>query len=156
MCEYVCVFNFLFTLWQVVVRSVLCAEHEMLAAVRKYVRWRPTCFDLLGYDILLDEKFKPWILEINHSPSMAPMTGMENVIKQGMLRDYFALGDVTLQHREPLRERVQEFVRAVQQRRAPGEVEYTLDDFVAMHNEQSLQVTRLSEADVYTLASCCC
>ncbi|KAL1498460.1 hypothetical protein AB1Y20_013785 [Prymnesium parvum] len=29
------------------------------------------CFQVLGLDVMLDEEYKPWLLEVNHSPSMA-------------------------------------------------------------------------------------
>lgn len=137
----------------VVVKSVLCAEHEMLAASRKFVRHRNTCFDLLGYDILLDDKFKPWIIEINHSPSMAPLTPMENAIKHGMLSGYFALADLALVHRETQRAHVVRFFENVTKRRVAGEAEYQLDDFALMHQQQLLQVTRLSQRDVFVLVA---
>jgi hypothetical protein len=146
--------HYLSPITQVVVRSILCAEHEMVTSVRKFVKLRNTCFDLLGYDILLDEHtFKPYILEINHSPSMAPLTAMENEIKEGMLRDYFALADLTLEHREKLRRHVLVFIEKIKQLRVPGEAEYQLEDFVALHDEQVLQMTRLSEFDVFSLVN---
>jgi len=35
-------------------------------------RRRRYCFELLGYDFLVDEDFRIWLMEVNRNPSIAP------------------------------------------------------------------------------------
>jgi hypothetical protein len=49
---------------------------------------------LLGADILLDDTFQPWLLEINHSPVLSPDGHVANALKIDMLRDLFEFTDV--------------------------------------------------------------
>ena len=48
---------------------------------------RSGCFEILGFDILIDRKLKPWILEVNHSPSFHTDSPLDNEIKEGLLYD---------------------------------------------------------------------
>lgn len=45
------------------------------------------CFEILGYDILIDEKLKPWLIEINHAPSFGTDTCIDFKIKKDLLAD---------------------------------------------------------------------
>lgn len=48
---------------EVILKSLLCGED--------HIPFQVNSFDLFGYDILLDDTFRPWLIEINSSPSMA-------------------------------------------------------------------------------------
>ena len=50
------------------VESVLLTQHG--AGLKAAIGNRVRCFQLLGVDILLDRKLKPWLLEINANPSL--------------------------------------------------------------------------------------
>ncbi|GMH35159.1 hypothetical protein BSKO_03027 [Bryopsis sp. KO-2023] len=45
------------------------------------------CFELLGFDILLDNKYTPWLLEVNHSPSFNCDTAVDMGVKSAVLTD---------------------------------------------------------------------
>ncbi|XP_014251358.1 tubulin polyglutamylase ttll6-like isoform X2 [Cimex lectularius] len=49
------------------------------------------CFELLGFDFMLDFKLKPYILEVNHSPSFHTDTPIDHEIKEALLMDTFCL-----------------------------------------------------------------
>ena len=49
------------------------------------------CFELLGFDILVDENFKPWLLEVNLSPSLNTDTHLDFKVKGNLMSDLFTL-----------------------------------------------------------------
>ncbi|XP_045537693.1 uncharacterized protein LOC106708604 isoform X2 [Papilio machaon] len=74
-----------------VVKSVLCSAHTMAAAARVFVPNVFNCFELFGYDILVDENLKPWLLEINLSPSLACESPLDARVKSALLADTLTL-----------------------------------------------------------------
>ena len=52
------------------------------------------CFQILGFDIMLDKKLKPWLLEINESPSFNDDTEVDKEVKTGLIHDTFKLLDL--------------------------------------------------------------
>lgn len=45
------------------------------------------CFHILGFDIMLDQKCKPYILEVNHSPSFSTDSPLDEKVKGDLIRD---------------------------------------------------------------------
>ena len=55
------------------------------------VPYRDNCFEVLGFDILIDENLRPWLVEINLSPSLNTDSGLDLKIKGNMLADLFTM-----------------------------------------------------------------
>uniref|UniRef100_A0A8D2LNN7 Tubulin polyglutamylase TTLL13 n=1 Tax=Varanus komodoensis TaxID=61221 RepID=A0A8D2LNN7_VARKO len=49
------------------------------------------CFEILGFDIILDRKLKPWLLEVNHSPSFTTDSRLDREVKDALLCDAISL-----------------------------------------------------------------
>uniref|UniRef100_A0A182PI60 Uncharacterized protein n=1 Tax=Anopheles epiroticus TaxID=199890 RepID=A0A182PI60_9DIPT len=49
------------------------------------------CFEVLGFDILIDHKLKPYVLEVNHSPSFHTDEAIDKEIKEALITDTFIM-----------------------------------------------------------------
>lgn len=47
------------------------------------------CFELYGFDILIDSSLRPWLLEINASPSLTATTEEDRLLKLRLINDTF-------------------------------------------------------------------
>ncbi|XP_061832390.1 probable tubulin polyglutamylase TTLL9 isoform X5 [Nerophis lumbriciformis] len=65
-----------------------------LQSVQKIIINDKHCFELYGYDILLDENLKPWLIEVNASPSLAPSSQEDYDMKYRMLEDTVNIVDM--------------------------------------------------------------
>eukprot|EP00929_Paragymnodinium_shiwhaense_P033191 TRINITY_DN18271_c0_g1_i4.p1 TRINITY_DN18271_c0_g1~~TRINITY_DN18271_c0_g1_i4.p1 ORF type:complete len:553 (+),score=74.25 TRINITY_DN18271_c0_g1_i4:177-1835(+) len=92
------------TIAVVVVQTLLCFQPKLWAAYKshfghmllpEHVQQDGTapsvCFDLLGFDFLLDESRKLHLLEVNASPSMATSSPLDCRIKSQVLKETFEI-----------------------------------------------------------------
>ena len=67
--------------------------HSLLA-VQPVMMNDKHCFELYGYDVMFDDEFKPWLIEVNASPSLTANTKEDYKLKFDMLNDMFDIIDV--------------------------------------------------------------
>ncbi|CAL1532403.1 unnamed protein product [Lymnaea stagnalis] len=75
----------------VIIKTILSVEWRVGLACKRYVRQDSNCFELFGFDILLDENYKAWLIEVNLSPSLGCDTPIDVKIKSNMLCDLLNL-----------------------------------------------------------------
>lgn len=65
-----------------------------------YVPYSTNCFDLIGFDILIDDTLKPWLLEVNMSPSLACESQLDTQVKAPLMSDLLNLiGIINVKYR---------------------------------------------------------
>eukprot|EP00357_Protocruzia_adherens_P010429 CAMPEP_0115043784 /NCGR_PEP_ID=MMETSP0216-20121206/47082_1 /TAXON_ID=223996 /ORGANISM="Protocruzia adherens, Strain Boccale" /LENGTH=868 /DNA_ID=CAMNT_0002426185 /DNA_START=300 /DNA_END=2907 /DNA_ORIENTATION=+ len=57
------------------------------------------CFEILGFDILLDDKAKPWLIEVNHSPSFKVDTPFDRKVKKTVISEALQIMDISAKNR---------------------------------------------------------
>jgi len=57
------------------------------------------CFEILGFDVLIDSKGKPWLLEVNHAPSFNCDTALDENVKRNLLQDTFKVLNCSLKEK---------------------------------------------------------
>jgi tubulin polyglutamylase TTLL5 len=71
------------------------------------IPWHPSAFELFGYDVLVDADLKPWLIEVNSSPSLARDHPLDCEIKNALLRDILNVVDPPAVDRGALRDVLQ-------------------------------------------------
>uniref|UniRef100_A0A673NNS9 Tubulin polyglutamylase TTLL4-like n=1 Tax=Sinocyclocheilus rhinocerous TaxID=307959 RepID=A0A673NNS9_9TELE len=85
-----------------VIKTIIASDPYVNSLVKMHVRSLYSCHELFGFDIMLDENLKPWVLEVNISPSLHSNTPLDVSIKGQMVRDLLNLAGFVLPLREDI------------------------------------------------------
>lgn len=69
----------------IIIDSLISAKSEINTKQRRF------CFELLGFDFLIDEDFRVWLLEVNNNPYIFEQNREQGVILKQMLSNIFRL-----------------------------------------------------------------
>ncbi|KAJ1472248.1 tubulin-tyrosine ligase/Tubulin polyglutamylase, partial [Baffinella frigidus] len=64
-----------------VIKTMLTVEAKINTNLQMHVPSRRNCYELFGFDVMLDANLKPWLIEVNSSPSLATDAPLDKKIK---------------------------------------------------------------------------
>jgi len=89
------------------IKTVLSAESNLVNLHQANVASRYSCFELFGFDILLDSKLKPWLLEVNISPSLHSSSTLDLDVKSPLATEVFNMARYHIPNRLKLKEQTE-------------------------------------------------
>ncbi|KFH10037.1 Tubulin-tyrosine ligase family protein [Toxoplasma gondii MAS] len=77
--------------WDAVWQKVLFVILKSLSCCGDSIPHHPNAFELFGYDVLIDTDLRPWLIEVNSSPSMGQEHEADRKVKPGLIEDTLRL-----------------------------------------------------------------
>ncbi|XP_077584886.1 tubulin monoglutamylase TTLL4 isoform X2 [Stigmatopora nigra] len=84
----------------IVIKTIIASEPYVNSLLKMHLRSPYSCHELFGFDIMLDENLKPWILEVNISPSLHSNTALDVSVKGQMVRDLMNMAGFRIPQQE--------------------------------------------------------
>jgi tubulin polyglutamylase TTLL5 len=111
-------------IYDVILKSLMSVDGYITAGIKKMAT-KNICFELLGFDILLDADMKPWLMEVNLSPSLATESPLDLKIKSNLFLDSMNLVcihkyDRKKENLNKIKNRVKNIMRAKSYQKTPG------------------------------------
>ena len=92
-----------------IIVKTLCTAQPSLAHIYKACQaddpYNGICFEILGFDIILDSTGKPWLLEVNHSPSFNIDSPLDKKIKAQVISEALWLMNINCDSRKEYEDR---------------------------------------------------
>jgi len=73
-----------------VIKSVISVEPILANNLNRASRNRHLCYEVYGFDVIIDHSMKPWLLEVNVLPSLSSSSHLDKKIKTALMTDVFS------------------------------------------------------------------
>lgn len=81
------------TIWvkikDMIVKTCLSVEHILAYNLSRAGHGRRLCYEIFGFDVILDHNLRPWLLEVNTLPSLSSSSELDKRIKTSLMSDTF-------------------------------------------------------------------
>lgn len=79
---------------KVIISSLIAGVCQIRKHHQNLIKHRHTSYEMYGFDILLDEELKPYVIEINISPSMCADSLLDKKLKLNLLNDLIKMARI--------------------------------------------------------------
>ncbi|KJH53062.1 Tubulin-tyrosine ligase family protein [Dictyocaulus viviparus] len=80
----------------VIMKAFIACEKPIRDHMTRHIQHGFICHELFGVDILLDEDLRPWLLEVNISPSLHSGTSLDVSVKAPLAKDVLNMAGITV------------------------------------------------------------
>jgi tubulin polyglutamylase TTLL4 len=80
----------------IILKAIISCESSVNGYIRHNATHAGISHELFGFDIMLDEALRPWLLEINISPSLQSSTTLDFDVKSRLAKDVLNLAGIQL------------------------------------------------------------
>ena len=74
-----------------IVKTLIAVESKIYNALDMFSVNNESCFELFGFDVLIDSALNPWLMEVNFAPSLNTDSPLDLKVKSKVLADLFNL-----------------------------------------------------------------
>jgi tubulin polyglutamylase TTLL4 len=75
----------------IIIKTLISSEGSICGKLQKYACRPDSCYELFGFDVLIDKNLKAWLLEVNIYPSLSLTSPLDSKIKYMLVTDLFNL-----------------------------------------------------------------
>lgn len=82
---------------KVCVKTLCCVQpylSHLYKSSQSKEEYSEMSFEVFGFDIMLDSQLKPYLIEVNHTPSFATDTPLDYEIKKNLIKDTLILVNI--------------------------------------------------------------
>ena len=96
---------------ELIIKTLISVEQPITQNLNKSTKYKNLCFEVFGFDVLLDSKLKPWLLEVNVCPSLSLSSPFDKKIKTLVICDAFNTIGVQIYDRKQVEKEQEENLR---------------------------------------------
>jgi len=78
-----------------IIKTIIGIEHVINNASDMFVPFKQhNCFEMFGFDVLIDEQLTPWLLEVNLTPALSCDSPLDQKVKSNCIADLLSMAGV--------------------------------------------------------------